>query len=77
MLLHQGVGWSCRLFAASPVLGSIRLVKILMQASGISLVDANIWLALAAFAMDLGLEVITFDADFKGFSGLSLRLFVE
>lgn len=29
---------------------------------------------LGAFAMNLGLEVVTFDADFKGFSGLSVRL---
>jgi toxin-antitoxin system PIN domain toxin len=29
---------------------------------------------LAAFAMCLGLEVVSFDADFQGFSGLSVRL---
>ncbi|NLX95240.1 MAG: PIN domain-containing protein [Rhodopirellula sp.] len=29
---------------------------------------------LAAFAMCLGLEVVTFDAGFKSFSGLSVRL---
>ena len=65
-----------------------------MPASGNSLVDANVWLALAvdahmhhapalkrwsdaflaAFAKCLGLEVVTFDADFSSFTGLSVRL---
>jgi hypothetical protein len=56
-----------------------------MTVSGISLVDANVRLAIsvdghihhAAFAVGSALDVVTFDSDLTSFPGLSVRLLTK